>query len=313
MGHDDDPHRARVQRALEYIMANLHRPISLAEVARTARTSEFHFHRIFTAVMNETPGQLIARTRLEIAAQKLAYEPSLSVTEIAASCGFSSTANFSKAFSAYFGCSPREVRRPMPKKSKLGKLFGKHGKAFSPADLYSLPAPLDETERERRLEKLETGHRIERRAATPVICLASKRGYDPTAAMAIWTRLIRHVRRLGIAESEVDAYGILHASPQLTAPHLCRYHACVPIAADVEIAPPFFRDVLHEGRYAAFRHTGPVAALEDTYRDIYSLWLPSSGLVPDDYRPIDHYDKGPPENGHIDMEILIRARPKRAM
>jgi AraC family transcriptional regulator len=307
---DADPHRARVQRALSYIAENLHRPLTLAEVARAARTSEYHFHRIFSAVMKETPGQLIARTRLELGAQRLAYESERSVTEIASSCGFSSTANFSKAFSAYFGVSPREVRRGTPYESKLGKLFGKHGKAFSPADLYSLPARLDERERERRLEKLAAGHRIEQRPVTPVVCVASAHGYDFDAAIAAWTRLIRYARTLGNA-GDVDAYGILHDSPQLTAPQLCRYHACTPVAADVEVASPFFRDVIHAGRYAVFRHHGPVAALEDTYRDIYSLWLPSFGLVPDDYRPVDHYVNGPPEDGHVDMEILIRARPRR--
>jgi AraC family transcriptional regulator len=310
MSLDPDPYRARVQRALAYIAANLHRPITLAEVARAARTSEFHFHRVFSAVMRETPAQLVARTRLEVAAQKLAYEPQLNVTEIAASCGFSSTANFSRAFSAYFGVSPREVRRGKPHESKLGKLFRKHGKAFSPADLYSLPARLDERERERRLERLAAGHRTEQRPATHIVCVASARGYELGAALAAWTKLIRYARTLGL-DGEIDAYGILHDSPQLTAPGRCRYHACVPIAEEVAVSPPFFRDVIHAGRYAVFRHSGPVAELEETYRDVYSLWLPAFGLVPDDYRPIDHYVNGPPEDGRVDLEILIRARPRR--
>jgi AraC family transcriptional regulator len=162
----------------------------------------------------------------------------------------------------------------------------------------------------RRIEKLEAGMRFDVPPAVPVVCLASPRGYDLAAILETWERLLAHARRLG-ASAAIDAYGILHDSPTLTEEHLCRYDACVPVPEEVEIDPPFFRDTLREGRYAVFRHAGPVALVEETYRDIYSLWLPESGLVPDDYRPLDHYVTGPPVGGSVDMEIMIRARPRK--
>ena len=77
-----------------------------------AHRSEFHFHRIFTAIVGEPIGRFISRRRLETAALRLAYQPERSVGDIALACGYSSISNFSKAFSAFFGCSPSQVRRP---------------------------------------------------------------------------------------------------------------------------------------------------------------------------------------------------------
>lgn len=56
-------------------MNNLTRSLSVAEVARVAAMSEFHFHRVFAAVMDETVGEFIVRQRMELAALRLAYRP----------------------------------------------------------------------------------------------------------------------------------------------------------------------------------------------------------------------------------------------
>jgi AraC-like DNA-binding protein/DNA gyrase inhibitor GyrI len=105
----------QIQRALDYIGANLDQPIRLADVARAAAFSEHHFHRIFRAVMDETVGEYVTRQRLQTAALMLAYHDDLSITEIGLACGYSSTSNFSKAFSRFFGVSPSEVRKPSGK------------------------------------------------------------------------------------------------------------------------------------------------------------------------------------------------------
>jgi len=44
----------RINRVIDYLRGNLHRPMKLAELADVACFSEFHFHRIFTAVAGET-------------------------------------------------------------------------------------------------------------------------------------------------------------------------------------------------------------------------------------------------------------------
>lgn len=311
MSTPETEHRARLERALAFIAANLDRPLSVAEVAKVAALSEFHFHRVFAAVMSESVGEFITRKRLETAALMLAYHPARSVTDIALAAGYSSTANFSKAFSGFFGCRPTDVRDPARRKDgRMGKLTSRYGKDFSPADLYALPdAPASE-ERGRRFEAIERGLRFEDRAEMPVACLASPAGYDLASLLRTWDELIARARQLGLCGAAIDAYGMAHDSPQLTAPELCRYHACVPLPAGHEVSSPLFRAMIPAGRYAVFRHAGPVEGLEQVYRDIYSVWFPGSSLVPDDFRSIDHYVNDGPVGGVVDMEILIKVRPR---
>ena len=135
---------ARIQQALVYIEANLSSSLSLTEVAKASLFSEFHFHRIFKGVMDETLNDYIGRKRMERAVNKLMCYQHLSITQIALECGYSSSANFAKAVKLYFGFSPSELRDPSKlanqsdkaKSSKIGKLQSKYGKVFSPNDLY---------------------------------------------------------------------------------------------------------------------------------------------------------------------------------
>ena len=78
-----DGHRPEIDRALAFIAEHLARPISVAEVAKAARLSEFHLHRVFHAELGESIGRFITRRRLELAALRLAYEHDASVTAIA--------------------------------------------------------------------------------------------------------------------------------------------------------------------------------------------------------------------------------------
>lgn len=212
-----ESYRPQVERALQYIAGHLDRPLTVREVARAAYLSEFHFHRIFTAVMGEPVGRFISRRRLETAALLLAYHPEASVGQIALQCGYSSLSNFSKAFSAFFGCSPSRVRRPgaeLP--PSIGELPGASGKRFDPRALHVLPPEAGEHERREVLARLTAGLRFETREALEVACLASPAGYDLAAIEATWAELITRAQGLGLCDEAVDAYGMAHDSPMLT-------------------------------------------------------------------------------------------------
>ncbi|WP_437330211.1 helix-turn-helix domain-containing protein [Sorangium sp. So ce381] len=111
----ESAHRPEIERALRFIAANLERPITVADVARAARLSEFHFHRVFHAAVGEPIGRFITRRRLEQSALRLAYEPDRSIMDVALSSGYSSASNFSKAFAAqYHACMPCPPTIPLP-------------------------------------------------------------------------------------------------------------------------------------------------------------------------------------------------------
>ncbi|NMC78688.1 MAG: helix-turn-helix transcriptional regulator, partial [Chloroflexi bacterium] len=55
-------YRKRINLAIDYISAHLSEPIPLDTLAGIAGFSSFYFHRIFTALVGETPADYVLRT-----------------------------------------------------------------------------------------------------------------------------------------------------------------------------------------------------------------------------------------------------------
>jgi AraC family transcriptional regulator len=102
-------HHAAVARTIRRLSAALDRPHTLAELARAANMSPYHFLRTFKAVTGITPHQWLLRARLREAAQRLANSRT-GVTAIALDVGFDDLSNFIRSFRAEFGVSPRQYR-----------------------------------------------------------------------------------------------------------------------------------------------------------------------------------------------------------
>lgn len=303
-------HRPEIDRALRFLAENLERDVTVAEAAAQAGLSEFHFHRVFHATVGESIGRFITRRRLELSALRLAYEPERSITDVALSSGYSSSSNFGKAFHAYFGCSPSEVRAPSGSGTRAGKLAALHGKDFRPEDLYALPPPIDEAEIAARADAWSRRVRFVDAEALPFACVARPGAYESGALEETWRALIERALQLGIADGPVDAWGIVHDSPHLTAPEQCRYHACVPCPPGVALPPPLFRGERPAGRYAVFAYEGPTEEVGEAYRTIYSCWFRGASVAPADYTPLDHYVADFPSDGRIALEMWFRVTPR---
>src|SRR5262245_42902672 len=78
-------------------------------MARKYGSSPFHFHRLFSNVVGETPKQHVDRLRLERAAYELAISKK-KVIEIALAVGFKNHETFSRRFKRAFGYTPKEYR-----------------------------------------------------------------------------------------------------------------------------------------------------------------------------------------------------------
>ena len=74
---------SRINRVIDYVEANIDQDLSLASLAKVANFSQFHFHRIFRAMVGETLNGFSQRIRLEKAAARLWDHPKESITEIA--------------------------------------------------------------------------------------------------------------------------------------------------------------------------------------------------------------------------------------
>lgn len=101
---------ARVRTAIEFLRTSLSIPVSLADIAGSAGLSPSHFLRMFRSVTGMPLLRFLTRMRIDAARRQL-QDSDLSVTEIAARCGFSSASQFSTAFRRETGMAPREFRR----------------------------------------------------------------------------------------------------------------------------------------------------------------------------------------------------------
>ncbi|WP_195341881.1 MULTISPECIES: AraC family transcriptional regulator, partial [Bacteroides] len=54
-------YHSRINRVMDFIDRNLEQPIELKDIAAVANFSPFHFHRIFTFLIGETPTESLCK------------------------------------------------------------------------------------------------------------------------------------------------------------------------------------------------------------------------------------------------------------
>ena len=102
----------RLCRSRDYLAAHLDQPLRLADGAREACLSPFHYHRLFTRAFDETPHEFITRLRIDRARYLLARDQ-LSITEVCFALGYQSLGTFSERFRTMVGSSPASYRRAL--------------------------------------------------------------------------------------------------------------------------------------------------------------------------------------------------------
>jgi len=300
----------RIDLAIRYIADNLSSKLSLDDVAQASFFSPYHFHRIFHGIVGETVNDFIIRKRMELAANRIVCKNHLSITEIAEMGGYSSSANFSKAFKLYFGITPGQLRKPENvESSKIGKLYSKYGKEFDPKSMYSQFVAETVNFNPDVLEKLLMNIKVQDFNERPVAYLTAPEGYALESIFATWDKLSAWAIANGLHDHESRRYAILHDNPMVTPVDKCRYDATVEISSDTTVAAPFATQVIPAGQYAVAYYKGDGDKVSNFYMELYSQWLPNSGFEPDDFPPIAHYLNEPRLDGFVEMEALIKVKP----
>lgn len=98
------------RQVVDYIHANLHQDLKIAELSAIAQLSPYHFLRQFKRTMGVTPHQYILHRRIETAKQLLKHTE-LSISEIAACTGFSDQSHLNRCFKRRFGITPKQYSR----------------------------------------------------------------------------------------------------------------------------------------------------------------------------------------------------------
>ncbi len=99
--------RVEIKEAQRYVVQNMHRKITLEEVAELLHLHPNYFSRFFKKEMGETFVEYVTRMRMERAKELLA-ETNMTSDEVCESLGYESKSYFNKVFRIQYGVSPSE-------------------------------------------------------------------------------------------------------------------------------------------------------------------------------------------------------------
>ncbi|GAB4524169.1 MAG: AraC family transcriptional regulator [Anaerolineae bacterium] len=259
----------RVNLVLDYINTHLCDELTLKKLADVAGFSEYHFHRIFKAVTEETVSQVVWRTRVERGAALLRADKNLQISDAAIRCGFDSLAGFSRAFKTRFGLSPTQWDRQTRLQDEE-RILDEHFPVYHIADLQSCDEHFDVHFRHLEAQQL-----------------AYIRVYEPFLIDGrisnAYQRLINWYLACGGRLEDTTLYGMSMDDRDITPEHLCRFDWCLRVpdhwTGDDEISVRYMPSC----KVAAVTMDGGDLRLEDRiWQYLWRHWLPRSN-----YKPID--------------------------
>lgn len=317
---------ARINKVLDYIEANLDSELTLAELAKVASFSPFHFHRIFGAMVGETLNQFIQRRRVEKAAMMLVHNHRKTITDIAFDCGFSGSATFARAFKDAFGMSASAWRagghRDHRKNRKTNRNFDqqdrKEGQEIAESSPYLISVKFDtvhHTTQWRIHMKNDLNVNVEVKDM-PEMNVAYVRHIGPYAGDGqlftdLFTKLMTWAGPRGLLNANTQSLAVYYDDPAITEESKLRLDVCVTVPDNTPVDGEIGQTVIPGGKFAVARFELKEDEYSEAWHAFYGGWLPESGYQPDDRPCYELYHNDPdehPEGKHI-VDICIPVKP----
>lgn len=302
---------ARINRVMDYIDHHLEHTLELKDIAAIANFSPFHFHRIFTFLIGETPIDYIQRLRVEKAAMKLLQEPLLPITEVAYSYGFGSISLLSRTFKRYFGIPPTQFRqKEKPIFTYNGRLFSKNGQMLRK----NLKTDLDS---DSDLCSVEFKNFYFMNANVEI--------KEMPEMKAVYCRHIGPFHLIGEAYEKVARWAVprglyvpnvsktatvTHDDPTVTDLDKIRQSACIIVTEDVKVEGEIGKMVIPGGKYVVGHFELGMGEFQQAWNTMCH-WFTESGYQQGDGCPYELYHNDfttHPEKKHI-VDICIPIKP----
>ena len=303
----------RINRVITFIEENLDKPLKLETLAREACFSPYHFHRIFTAIVGETPNTFVNRVRLERAALLLLRAPSRSITDIAFSCGFSSSAVFSRSFRQYFALSASEWRKQAQQGAALNRKISKTNRK-NWKDRTLLKTDRGSSTNEKHIYQSETDRmnvNVRQMPRFHVAYVANLEGYNVEKICEAWRTLYTWASARDLLTPDAQTLGISFDDPTITEFNKCRYYLCLTVPGDIPADETVGLLDIPAGKHGVYRFEGLQQEIIPTYQRLYAEWLPESGYQPADFPCYEIYYATPdnPYEGIFRMDLCIPVIP----
>ncbi|MGB8258718.1 MAG: AraC family transcriptional regulator [Terracidiphilus sp.] len=254
-------YKARILRVMVHIERNLDTSLPLAELARVACFSPFHFHRIFRGMTGESVAEYVRRLRMERAARQLRTGKE-TILAVALEAGFESHEAFTRSFRSVFGQTPSCFRQAFP-----------DPRAEAPSGVHYREPP------SRRFRTQSRGGRmkaeIKKMQPMRVAYLRHVGPYNEVGPT--WDRLTMLLGKEGYLAGNPMILGLCHDDPEVTEPAKIRYDACVTVDESFEPIEGIEVQTIAGGDYAVTLHKGSFDGLGRTYAELYGQWIPRAG------------------------------------
>ncbi len=102
-----------IEQSLDFIEVHLTEEISTEELANTVGLSPFYFQRLFKRLVNKPVQEYVKLRRLAKVIENRG-DSEQRILDVALDYGFSSHANFTRAFKETYGITPEDYRRDLP-------------------------------------------------------------------------------------------------------------------------------------------------------------------------------------------------------
>lgn len=102
--------RVRVQTVIDFMTSNLHRTLTLPDLAKIVHISPSRLYQLFKAHTGFPAGEYLIKLRMEKAREFLTTRFE-SIKEIMVMVGYGNKSNFARHFKRYYGSTPSEYRR----------------------------------------------------------------------------------------------------------------------------------------------------------------------------------------------------------
>lgn len=246
---------------LRYIEDNLSKRFTIADVARAAGYSSYHYCRLFHALTGDSVMGYARKRRLTVAAQQLTAGAKVRLIDLALDCGFESQAAFTRAFTRHFGVPPGAVR--------------KTGRTWLPRCRW----PLDAVTLASLAETLTMTPRFEERGDINFVGLredsAPRAGVD---GPGVWRRFRPHIEKIPHRRG-THTLGVIEVLDRSAG--AIAYTAAVEVERIGKLPRDLYGKTLTGGRFAVFTHKLASrdigGELRRTFGFIYGTWVPNSG------------------------------------
>lgn len=319
-----DAHRStyieRVNAVIDHVEQHLDGDLRLEALTDVALFSPFHFHRIFSNLVGETPSQFVARVRIERAATRLLQRPHQAISIVAEDCGFASASSFSRVFRETFAMSATEwrsggyrthERAPGAMHCDPIRDLGMVKEGYGILDLQFDPSVWTIACGSLGTATVTVKH-------LPTLEVAYVRHTGQYQGMGeifngLFGRLVKWAEPLGLMTPDSQVLVVAHDNPSITEDDKLRVSACLSVPEGTTGSGGVGRMKLDGGNYAVGHFELGEADYSEAWYAFVGGWLPDSGYEPDDGYSYERYCSGEQVDAAAKqvVDICLPVRPIR--